>query len=121
MGQVSGHVTYKDKPVPGAMVTFIPDQAGAHAATAMTDEKGYYRLGTFEKADGALTGKHRVTIVARAPYDGKPVPGVGEAFLEQLEAQGKPLIPEQYFIADKSPLRAEVVTGSQTVDFALQD
>jgi len=121
MGRVSGRVTYKDQPVPKATISFIPQVEGARPAIGITDEAGNYQLTTTNPHDGALVGEHLVAIVAKAPYDGPIPPGAGAAMLEELESQGKPLIPERYFSSATSGLTASVKAGSNTFDFPLTD
>jgi hypothetical protein len=121
MGRVSGRITYKDQPVPKATVSFTPKAKDARSAIGITDNDGYYHLTTTDPRDGALVGEHVVGIVARAPYDGPLPPGAGAAMLEELETQGKPLIPERYFTSATSGLTANVKAGSNTVDFKLTD
>lgn len=69
---VSGKVTYKGAAVSGATVTFLPQSEGGegskavHAATAVTDAQGAYKLVTMETMakplDGAVPGKYNVTV-----------------------------------------------------------
>lgn len=69
MAPVKGRVTCNGKPVADAAVTFAPiarsdkDREPGKAATGFTDAEGYYRLSTFKNYDGALVGKHRVSVV----------------------------------------------------------
>jgi hypothetical protein len=121
MGRVSGRVTYKDQPVPKATVTFAPQSKGAKSAIGITDESGYFQLSTVNPRDGALVGQHQVSIVALAPFDGPVPPGAGAAMLEELESQGKPLIPQKFFSTVTSGLTADVKSGSNTIDFPLKD
>jgi hypothetical protein len=68
MAKVEGQVTYNGKPVSQAAITFNPvaasekDQNPGKPATGFTDEQGYYELSTYRAYDGALVGKHRVTV-----------------------------------------------------------
>jgi hypothetical protein len=68
MAYVTGKVTCKGKPVKEAAVTFNPagrfdgDKEPGKPATGFTDEEGKYVLATFKKNDGALIGKHQVTV-----------------------------------------------------------
>lgn len=121
MGQVSGRITYKDQPVPKATISFMPKAVGARPAIGISDDAGYYHLTTTNPRDGALVGEHVVAIVAKAAYDGPLPPGAGAAMLEELETQGKPLIPERYFSGATSGLTASVKSGSNTLDFPLTE
>jgi hypothetical protein len=68
MAPVKGRVTCSGKPVAEAAVTFAPigksdkDKEPGRAATGFTDAEGYYVLSTNKFHDGALIGKHRVTV-----------------------------------------------------------
>lgn len=65
---VSGSVTYKGKPLEGAIVSFTPTTAG-RPASAVTDSNGKYALSTESNGDGALADIYKVTI---AKYDRQP-------------------------------------------------
>jgi hypothetical protein len=107
---VSGTVTWQGKPLSGAQVAFAPE-TGGKIAQGVTDSDGGYRLFTIKPGDGALVGKHRVTIVARekaqVSLPGYPTPPAA------------PRIPEKYFDAQTSELTADVQSGSNTFDFTL--
>jgi len=60
LGSVTGKVTMEGKPLADATVTFIP--ADGPPSAAITDASGTYRLKFKNGADGALPGKHTVTI-----------------------------------------------------------
>jgi hypothetical protein len=68
MASVTGHVTCNGKPVGAAMIAFNPvsqsndDRNPGKPATGFTELDGNYSLSTFKNYDGALIGKHRVTI-----------------------------------------------------------
>jgi hypothetical protein len=69
MARVHGRVTCQGKPVPEAAVIFSPVakerdalEAGK-AAQGGTDEDGRYTLTTYRSGDGALIGKHKVSVV----------------------------------------------------------
>ncbi|MFN0197011.1 MAG: hypothetical protein ACKVT0_09710 [Planctomycetaceae bacterium] len=122
MGDVSGTITYQDKPVVGASVVFLPTKKDTRAAVAITDAFGYYNLATSGELSGANVGSYQVSIVCRAPYDG-PVPeGVSPAYAKELfQNDGKPLIPEKYFSPTTSGLTADVQPGHNALDFILKD
>jgi hypothetical protein len=58
---VSGVVTLDGKPVAGASVMLTPDDGG-RPALGESDAEGKFALATFEPGDGALVGKHHVTV-----------------------------------------------------------
>lgn len=66
---VSGVVTCEGKPIANATVNFTPlaDQGRAagrrgRVALGMTDKDGRFKLTTYENDDGAIVGKHKVTV-----------------------------------------------------------
>ena len=60
---VSGRVLVDGKPLEAGFVRVIP--ANDRAATGAVGEDGRFSLMTYEKDDGCVPGKHRVTIVAK--------------------------------------------------------
>jgi hypothetical protein len=72
MAPVKGRVTCNGKPVAEAAITFNPvpqsekDKEPGKPATGYTEADGTYVLSTFRKHDGAIVGKHRVTVVLDA-------------------------------------------------------
>jgi hypothetical protein len=101
---VRGRVTCNGKPVPDAALIFSPvpknenDRESGKAAAAGTDADGYFVLSTFKERDGALIGKHRVSITidenAKIPCKSKVIeveikPGDNEVNIE-LDPKGPP-------------------------------
>src|SRR2546423_13180231 len=43
-GTVSGQVLHENKPLPGGIVTFLPDVQGLSPASAILDEQGHYEV-----------------------------------------------------------------------------
>lgn len=115
---VSGRVTYKAKPLANADVTFTPGE-GKRSATGRTDADGRFTLGTFATDDGALLGKHRVTVVANGPP--RPAKAGEGSGMPGETVPGDPLIPKKYFNAETSGLEHEVVRGTNTVELTLAD
>lgn len=58
---VKGSVMFKGKPLTGGTVRFEPEDGGREAAGNIEPD-GTFTLTTFESADGAVTGKHRVAV-----------------------------------------------------------
>ena len=118
MAAVHGRVTYQGKPVVEGTIVFYPEKGRPATGTLAPD--GSYRLTTFDANDGAMLGRHHVTIEARritAPMM------QGEAAGEEVGVYGPPkvewLLPEKYAGRDSSPLTAEVKPGDNTIDFDL--
>jgi hypothetical protein len=94
--RVSGTVTMSGKPLPKVGVTFLPTKKGP-AATGVTNENGEFTLTTTRKGDGAVLGKHKVTV------------GAAE------EGQKGPAIAEIYGSPHSTKLSAEVESGKKNV------
>jgi hypothetical protein len=114
MTPVSGVVTLDGAAVEGAAVMLAP-MAGGRPATGVTDAAGRFELRTLEEGDGALVGKHKVTVVK------KTVTGIN-ATEEGLEGEVDPagiqetwITPEKYARPQTSGLTAEVAPGMSPV------
>lgn len=116
---VTGIVTYNGQPLLSADVTFLPE-SGAQAATGRTDAEGRYALGTFAIGDGAVLGKHRITVLAFGP-DRPLRPGETGSGIPGELTRGDPLIPTKYFAPETSGLVREVVAGKNEFDLQLVD
>jgi hypothetical protein len=68
LAPVKGRVTFNGKPVGEASVTFSPVPASADdtepgkPGTGFTAADGTFVLSTYKSCDGALVGKHHVTV-----------------------------------------------------------
>lgn len=58
---VKGSVLYKGKPLTGGTVRFEPEDGGREASGNIEPD-GTFTLTTFQAADGAVAGKHRVAV-----------------------------------------------------------
>ena len=108
VGQVTGTVTFDAAPLPGATVTFQPQQAGA-PSSGVTDDSGVYTLKYTRDQDGAELGEHSVRISTFVEGDedlDPPVVAVPEK------------IPAKYNSATE--LKATVESGANTFDWALE-
>lgn len=121
LAQVSGTVKFQGKPLENALVVFFPAEPGIPSATGTTDKNGVYRLMTRAPGDGAVLGKHRVTVAARGPDkvlpEGQSATGLPGGNTEP----GDPLIPQKYFLPGTSGLDREVTIGKNTIDFDLTE
>jgi hypothetical protein len=92
--RVSGKVTMSGKPLTNIGVTFLPTKKGP-VANGTTNENGEFTLTTTRRGDGAVIGKHKVTV------------GIAE------EGQKNPGIPESYGSPHTTKFTAEVVSGKK--------
>lgn len=75
LATVSGKVTYKGKPLPGASISFVPDgQTAGTGAYAVTDDSGHYELVHRSQTPGVEPGKYVVSISKMALPNGSPIP-----------------------------------------------
>src|SRR5262245_2717618 len=104
LAPVKGQITCNGKPFFPAAVLFSPmpekegDRESGQAASRRTDEQGHYVLTTFKQGDGALIGKHRVTI--NVEYPDRPYPCKGY---------------------DKQEIIFEVKPGNNEINIRLED
>ncbi|MFM8892362.1 MAG: hypothetical protein ACKOTB_12205 [Planctomycetia bacterium] len=83
---VAGTLLFEDRPVAGAVVTFVHTEAGGgreFLAVSSTDERGRFWLRTFgTRGVGAVAGRHSIRVERRVPT-GRMLPGPGmESILE---------------------------------------
>jgi hypothetical protein len=119
---VSGTVTHNGQPVPGLVVSFVPDaQTETGTSTGETDDNGKYSLTVFKTgASGAVVGTHKVWVsLPREPYvdPGEKEESAKQKKLNKKKASAKPPadiadILKKYGNLDKSPLTKEVKDGA---------
>ncbi len=97
MGQVSGRVTYRGKPLPEGTVMFVPEN-GLGAAGGIRPD-GTYRVLTKRPFDGATVGRHKVCVMP--PF--------------QPQTPGYPAIDLKYQDAESSGFEFEVKGGVENV------
>ena len=61
--EVSGTLTHKGKPVPNALVNFMPENG--RPSWGITDEDGHFTLNYDAGHDGTVVGKHIVSVKSR--------------------------------------------------------
>lgn len=123
---VSGVVTYKGAPVPDADVMFLCKEKD-RAAFARTDDQGKFRVTTFVPNDGAVAGKHIITVVkmlAAEPTVVAPVedtayqpPGLNQS----TDAKpAKNLIPAKYASDKTTDLFATITADNNNPEVKLE-
>ena len=117
---VSGQVLANGQPLVGATVQFLPQQESLPSAVASTDEQGRFQLMTYEQGDGAVAGKHRITVKKLESVAAKEIePGVLDP--RGAVTQARSAIPTKYADPATSGLTAEVVAeGKNEVTLTLQ-
>jgi hypothetical protein len=116
IGQVTGVLTAKNKPLKGMAVTFLPDPAKGNKwpinASAVSDAQGKFELQYAYKGErgvGAPVGWHRV-LVDDTRYSSIP--------------QGAPIPPRLFSVdygsPNSTPLSVEVKPGPQELNLDLK-
>lgn len=105
MGDVTGTVTFKGKPLPTGTITFVPETDGQPSAFAEIQEDGTYVAKTRDFGDGVPVGKHRVMIIAVKDHG--------------PEAPVEAILPVKYSSDRQSGLTADVSKGENIVNFSL--
>jgi hypothetical protein len=107
LGQVTGTVTLDGQPVPRASITFAPAEKGP-SSLGGTNKDGRYKLLYNTDRQGAVLGKHNVTIRSLEQDTDEDGKSSGPAPVK---------VPAKYSQAGE--LTAEVKAGSQEVNFEL--
>jgi hypothetical protein len=126
---VNVEVSYRNKPVSGATVTFVPS-GGPRGAVGRTNAQGQAKLMTFANGDGAMPGSYRVTIDKLLDEAGPA--GTSQEEYEKFWAAQKqgpmglpPLkceLPWKYGQVEKTELKADVQEqGKNNFRFDLVD
>lgn len=117
---VRGRVEMRGRPVEAAKVVFLtrlPETNRDYSAFGYTDSRGMFALQTFRDGDGAVAGKHRVTI-EKLTYEPPPVPQNNADVLPPPVEKSH--LPGRYRSPDTSGLTAEVTAqGPNDFVFAL--
>lgn len=126
LASVSGRITVGGKAITEGVIMFQPEEGPPAIGTIQSD--GTYTLKTFKPGDGALVGKHRVTIHATRVGAGRLASP--KDINEEIERsrKGGPvliagevtwLVPEKYSQIQTSDLTAEVEAGPNIKNFDL--
>jgi len=112
--KVNGTITLDGKPLPEAVITFVPEGGGGHQASGMSGSDGSFRLTTFSSGDGAERGSYKVTVTLGAPEtDTGPAPDPTDP-KAMAEAMRKYSEKNRGKAAKKSPLPASYSDPAKT-------
>jgi len=130
LAPVTGRVTMNGQPVPQGQISFVPENGPPAIGSIAAD--GTYRLSTLQE-DGALVGRHKVTIMATKVSGGSAAPATFEQELEWakkgVQSSGKItipgevtwLVPEKFSRTQTTDLTAEVKPQENEINFDLKD
>ncbi|MBI3461537.1 MAG: carboxypeptidase regulatory-like domain-containing protein [Planctomycetes bacterium] len=112
MEPVTGVVSYNGRPVAGARITFVAPNS-PRVAVGTTNEAGEFTLSTMSDGDGAVVGKHQVSITSFTP---EAIARMSNAQQEALgrgqKVEGSSL-PTRYASFETSGLSANVEAGGE--------
>ncbi len=114
---VSGKVTYNGEPIEEGQISFTPTKesgATSHGAAAGEIKAGAYSI---PASEGPMVGKHSVSITA-SRKTGEQVPAAMPAPEGTMIEVTEEYIPYKYNF--ETELAAELSTGENTKDFALE-
>jgi hypothetical protein len=130
---VTGRITYRGEPVRGATVAFIGERA-PRFGSGLTDDDGRFQISTFENGDGAVLGKHLVTVTKADASSSTDVPvdkslspeergrATEEAFERALQRGPlRSLLPKKYSDPNTTDIRLEVLPGENDFKIELVD
>jgi hypothetical protein len=110
---VEGTVTFKEQPINGGRIFFLPQGEPVGRPTVhATIEEGHYSL---PASQGPELGRHRVEIVWHKTPPGKQAPADPGLVTDDM----KQIIPAAY--NSRTTLFVDVQRGTNTFDFALKE
>lgn len=118
MVPVSGTVTLDGQPVVGASVMLSPAQGG-RPASGRTGESGSFTVSTFEPGDGALLGRHTVTVTLQKTTGMTADPDGLEGDVAPGGLKVQWLVPQKYASQKTSGLTVEVQSGMEPLELRL--
>lgn len=116
LGQVAGTVRIDGQPLPGVLVTFIPEKSGSGAAIrsmGLTDGAGRYELRAEIQQSGAVLGKHQIIVEDLAVHS---APRSADGTVLQMPPVR---FPARYSHPLQTPFTKSVERGQQTIDLDL--
>ena len=116
-------VSYKNAPLEGATITFVPQGPDPTPAYGKTDAQGKAKMKTYVEGDGAVVGTHKVLIEKSESVGGQTVDVDSPQYDPNAPpAKVKYLMPQKYGNPGTSGLTAEVKeTGPNEFTFDLKD
>ncbi len=113
--KAGGVATFEDgRPVTNLKVLLAPLEGKGYSPNGNLDEQGKFQLSTYEKDDGAPTGKYKAyfSMAMSGLESGPPKPGKPT----EKPRTGPPVKPEmvvakEYLSAESSPLTVEIPAG----------
>ncbi len=116
---VSGVIKLDEKPLPCALVTFIPQTAEQGVeCVGMTDAEGRYRLKQIRGKEGAPVGSYTVVVSSLVDGKGQRIQPGGD--LTPADHGANESLPPRYSSYSDSKLTATVPAEGGEIEFALK-
>jgi hypothetical protein len=115
--KVTGTLKYKGQPVPNAYLTFRPENG--RQSWAQTDGQGRFKVNYDRTQDGAVVGKHRISVEV---WQGRPsTPAEQEAVMQgRRPAVSKDLAAFfQKYSAENSKLEVDITPDTKDLNLDL--
>jgi hypothetical protein len=123
VAEAQGTVKFHNKPVPNAEIMFLPDDdTKGPSSSAITDADGRFTLKTEDGRQGAVVGKHRVTVRTSKPRNDPRPEDNSHAGSKPADAPSYVPVSEAYGKANaQNPLGViEVMPDRHTYDLNLK-
>jgi hypothetical protein len=124
---VEGTLRLDGRPLDNCLITFLPEPGQEEAtphSTAVTDQRGSYRLRLADQREGASVGWHRVTVQDLSVSTGVLRRDHGTVDQQVDETDPPPVrrsrLPESYSSPAATPLKEEIQPGPQVIDLEIQ-
>lgn len=105
---VQGIVLRGDKPLPNALVTFIPHESTTgQGGSGRTSLQGEYRIQGYDGRAGLVAGQYRVTVSRILLPDGTDFPA--NSPVGPMDSNGRESLPEKY----SDPAQTELLVSVQ--------
>lgn len=121
LGRVSGVITVDGQPVEMATVSFYPENQG-RASIGKTNEAGEYELSFSANRNGAIIGKHQVTVSTEfMAQESRTSTSYDDESGRQPSSGGgrSEMLPLKFTSAKETVLVADVAAGHNEIDFDL--
>lgn len=121
---VEGTVTYNDKPLEGATISFVPDPSnpsGTPGADLTGPDGGFKAM--HRNRYGLAPGKYKVLVSKSSADPKKPIPEALQAdkYMAKMAGLIKDEAPSPYTDLKKTPLSLEVSDrGEKAIQFAIK-
>jgi hypothetical protein len=121
---VEGTVSFNDKPLEGATISFVPDEANAASTPGadLTGPDGSFKA-MHRNRPGLAPGKYKVLVTKSGSDSKKPIPEAlqKDSYMTKLAGLDKEEAPSLYADLKKTPLTLDVsAQGEKGIHFPIK-